>query len=154
MTNAIYFDMDGTIVDLYGVENWLKAINAEDITPYTVAKPLGNMSLLARQIHACQKKGIKVGIITWTAMGATAAYDEAVKEAKLAWLKKHLPSVKFDEIQVVAYGIQKHTVVDDVENAVLFDDNVKIGVAWLGHGGLPYSPIYINEIMRKIIRKA
>lgn len=30
MKNAIYFDMDGTIANLYGVENWLDYLIAND----------------------------------------------------------------------------------------------------------------------------
>ena len=37
---TINFDMDGTIADLYGVENWLDYLIAEDTTPYTEAEPL------------------------------------------------------------------------------------------------------------------
>ena len=40
MKKEIWFDMDGTIADLYGVENWLEMLIAEDPTPYAVAKPL------------------------------------------------------------------------------------------------------------------
>ena len=39
----IWLDMDGTIVDLYGVDNWLEYIKAEDEKPYKIAKPLVNM---------------------------------------------------------------------------------------------------------------
>ena len=42
----INFDMDGTIANLYGVENWLEMLMAEDETPYAIAKPLVNLSLL------------------------------------------------------------------------------------------------------------
>jgi hydroxymethylpyrimidine pyrophosphatase-like HAD family hydrolase len=34
MTKAIYFDMDGTIANLYGVENWLPKLQAKDETPH------------------------------------------------------------------------------------------------------------------------
>lgn len=40
---TIFFDMDGTLADFYGVENWLEYLNAEDTLPYEVAKPLHNM---------------------------------------------------------------------------------------------------------------
>ena len=33
----ICFDMDGTIADLYAVENWLPMLRAFDPTPYEVA---------------------------------------------------------------------------------------------------------------------
>lgn len=34
----ICFDMDGTIADLYGVENWLDYLIAEDVKPYAEAR--------------------------------------------------------------------------------------------------------------------
>ena len=37
---TINFDLDGTLADFYGVENWLEYLEAEDTTPYAVAEPL------------------------------------------------------------------------------------------------------------------
>ena len=64
-TPIFCFDMDGTIADLYGVENWLPMIRAYDATPYREAKPLLNLSALARQLNAAQRKGAKLVIISW-----------------------------------------------------------------------------------------
>ena len=41
----IWFDMDGTIADLYGVENWLEMLIVHDETPYAIAKPIVNLSV-------------------------------------------------------------------------------------------------------------
>ena len=48
----ICFDMDGTIADLYGVENWLDNLIAENVKPYAEAKPMLNLSALARKLLA------------------------------------------------------------------------------------------------------
>ena len=53
---TIYLDCDGTWVDLYGVDNWLDYLLAENVYPYANAKPLVNLSLLARTIHELQRK--------------------------------------------------------------------------------------------------
>ena len=37
---TIYFDMDGTIANLYGVDNWLPKLRAESTSPYSEAMPL------------------------------------------------------------------------------------------------------------------
>ena len=58
---AIYFDMDGTIANLYGVENWLAYLEAEEVTPYLCARPLLNMSLLARYLNRLQREGYQIG---------------------------------------------------------------------------------------------
>ena len=61
----IYLDCDGTWINLYGVENWLEMLRAYDPTPYIVAKPMVNLSWLARTIHELQAQGFKIGIISW-----------------------------------------------------------------------------------------
>ena len=40
MSNTVFFDMDGTIVDLYGVENVFKRLDNGDATPYAEAKAI------------------------------------------------------------------------------------------------------------------
>ena len=109
MNKAIYFDMDGTIADLYGVENWLADLIAENTRPYAVAKPLVNLSLLARYIHKAQAMGYTVGVISWLSKSGSDAYNEAVTAVKREWLAKHLPSVEWDEIHIVKYGTPKST---------------------------------------------
>lgn len=126
----VYFDMDGTIANLYGFKNWLEYLLKEDTTPYMEAKPLMNLSALAREIHRGQKLGIKYGIISWTSKGGSIAYNKAVKEIKKAWLKKHLPSVVFDEIHVIEYGTPKSNYAKGT--SYLFDDEEKNRKEWKG----------------------
>lgn len=126
----VYFDMDGTIADLYGFKDWLEYLIKEDTTPYMEAKPLMNLSALAREIHRGQKLGIKYGIISWTSKGGTPAYNKAVEEIKKAWLKKHLPSVVFDEIHVIEYGTPKSNYAKGT--SYLFDDEEKNRKEWKG----------------------
>ena len=101
---TIYFDMDGTLSDLYGVENWLNYLINSDALPYEVAKPLVRLNSLARILNRLQKQGYRIGIISWLAKNSNETYDEAVTEAKKKWLAKHLASVTFDEINIVKYG--------------------------------------------------
>lgn len=133
-TKTIYFDMDGTIADLYGVENWLSYLEAEDTTPYDVAKGIVNLNQFARLVNALQRNGYRIGIISWTSKGGTPAYNKAVEISKRKWLAKHLASVKFDEINVIPYGTPKRTVAT-TENAILFDDEDKNINAW-GEGAI------------------
>ena len=65
MLMTFYFDMDGTLANFYGVQNWLECLENSDTTPYRIAKPLINFSLLARRIHQLQGKGDRVGIVSW-----------------------------------------------------------------------------------------
>ena len=127
--NAIYLDMDGTIVNLYAVPNWLKMLRAENPTPYIQAEPLVRLSALARHLNRLQRNGYIIGIISWGSKHATPEYDEAVAKAKNFWLSKHLPSVKFDEIHIVPYGTPKSTVARE-KNGYLFDDEENNRAEW------------------------
>ena len=128
MNKAIYFDLDGTIADLYGVEGWLDDLIAENTRPYAEAKPLLNLSLLARYIHKAQKMGYIVGVISWLSKSGTPEYNKAVTEVKREWLKKHLPSVEWDEIHIVEYGTPKSTC--RTCPGILFDDEERNLKEW------------------------
>ena len=129
---TLNFDLDGTIADLYGVDNWLEMLIAEDETPYAIAKPLVRLNILARRLNTLQRNGYKLAIITWLAKNATAEYDEKVIAAKLMWLKKHLPSVIFEEIAIIAHGTPKSTAIPKAKYGVLFDDEEYNRTEWNG----------------------
>lgn len=130
-TTTIFFDMDGTIADLYGVENWLDYLIAKDALPYEIAKPLLRLNALARVLNRLQKAGYRIGIISWLAKNSTENYDEDVTKAKREWLKKHLASVDFNEINIVKYGTPKQTFAKTDED-ILFDDEEKNRKEWTG----------------------
>lgn len=142
----VWFDMDGTIADLYGVEGWLDAIICENPMPYLEAKPLVHLSALARQLNAIQRRGIEIGIISWTAKGATARYNEMVKQAKIEWLSKHLKSVVFNEIHIVEYGTPKQIFCSSSAD-ILFDDEKPNREAWTGNARTEKE---IFEILKKL----
>jgi len=125
---TINFDMDGTIADLYGVDNWLDDLINCNPRPYAVAKPLVKMQVLARMLNHKKKQGFTINVISWLAKNSTPEYDEKVKNAKIEWLKKHLKSVEFDNIFIVKYGTPKHTLA----KGFLFDDEVNNRINWKG----------------------
>lgn len=130
-TKAIYFDMDGTIANLYGVEGWLNDLDNENVRPYAEALPLVRMSTLARLLNSLQRKGYTIGIVSWLSKTGTPEYNARVTETKIEWLKKHLKSVQFDEINIVAYGTPKSTVVN-LNGGILFDDEERNRKEWIG----------------------
>ena len=140
----IWFDCDGTIADLYGVENWLPMLIASDPAPYKLAAPLVNMNTLARKLNQLQRAGYKIGIISWLSKSSTPEYDEAVTAAKLWWLRKHLNSVKWDAINIVSYGLNKWDVCGE---GILFDDEAPNRESW---GGEAYHPDMIMEILSSL----
>lgn len=141
---TINFDMDGTIADLYGVENWLGYLIAEDTTPYEVARPLVHFATLARRLNALQRNGYEIAVITWLAKGATEEYNNAVATAKINWLKKHLPTVNWNRITIVPYGTPKENYCKTAED-VLFDDEIANRNNWTGRA---YDVKNILEILR------
>lgn len=112
----VYFDMDGTIADFYGVDGWLDAIHAEDTRPYECAATLGDIERLA---GLCAAYGATVGVISWLARDSSAAYDKAVTDAKRKWIADNFPWA--EDIHIVKYGTPKSTVTD-ATSAVLLDD--------------------------------
>ena len=147
MKNAIYFDMDGTIANLYGVENWLDYLIASDPTPYAIAKPLVNMNRLARLLNRLQAEGYHIGIVSWLSKNSTEAYDNAVTLAKTHWLDRHLHSVHWNEIKIVPYGTPKQNVVEVVAG-ILFDDEALNRVNWTGTA---YDVENILEILKGLL---
>lgn len=131
MTKTIFFDMDGTIADLYGVEGWLEYILKGDEKPYKEAKTLLNMNSLARILNRLQKNGYQIEIISWLAKNSNKEYDEKVTKAKEKWLAKHLKSVKFNKINIVSYGTAKETFIHTDED-ILFDDEERNRNNWTG----------------------
>ena len=132
MNKAIYFDMDGTLANLYGVEGWLEKLRNYDASPFAEATVMLNMQALAHRLNALQQLGYTIGIISWSSKESNEEFDKRVAEEKAAWLAKHLSSVKWDEIHITAYGKRKSKVAK-VKGGLLFDDNPKVRREWIKH---------------------
>ena len=145
---TIWFDMDGTIADLYNVENWLPKLRAYDPSPYAEAEVMLNMSLLARYLNKLQKLGYWIGIISWASKDSTTEYDRAVADAKREWLKIHLSSVTFNEILITPYGVPKELWMNATDD-ILFDDNEEIRNEWDGEA---YEPTEIFSVLSSLIK--
>lgn len=147
---TIYFDMDGTIANLYGVEGWLDDLINVRVRPYAEATPLINFSAFARQLHRLQNLGYRIGIVSWLSKSGSAEYNARVTSTKLEWLAKHLPSVEWDEINIVAYGTPKSTVVS--ESGILFDDEMPNRKEWdiAFEDGMAFDVNNILEVLRSL----
>lgn len=150
MEKAIYFDMDGTIANLYAVDGWLDMLRAYNPAPYEQAKVMLNMATLARMLNKLQKQGWHIGIVSWLSKCPQPAYDLLVVNAKYGWLHKHLKSVHFDEIKIVAHGIPKSQVVK-YRGGILFDDEQPNRIEWKGQA---YDEKNILEILKKLVKNA
>jgi hypothetical protein len=129
---TINFDLDGTIADLYGVDGWLEMLTVTyDETPYVIAKPLIRLCTFARVLNRLQRNGYKIAVVSWLAKGSNADYDERVTNAKLKWLANHLPSVHWDNINIVPHGTPKENFCETPFD-ILFDDEEKNRENWNG----------------------
>lgn len=142
----IWFDMDGTIANLYAVENWLEYLQHEDTYPYSQAETMLNFSHFAKLLHRLQNKGYQIGIISWTSKSGSEAYNMAVEVAKRLWLTRHLPSVEWDEIKIVRYGTNKYL---ECGGGILFDDEIRNRNAWKDES---YTPEMIVEILKQLCK--
>ena len=140
----INFDMDGTIADLYGVENWLEDLLHEDTRPYAEARPLVNLQRLARLLNRLIAQGYAVNIISWTSRSGSTEYNEAVAEVKKAWLAAHLCSVRFTRIEILPYGTPKELY----GSGILFDDEAHNREAW-GEGAHDETEIF--EVLKSLL---
>lgn len=143
---TINFDMDGTIADLYGVENWLDYLIAEDAHPYANALPLLRLSALAKRLNNLQRLGYDLAIISWLSKNGSDEYNREVTEVKEKWLKKHLPSVHWDRITIVPYGTPKQNFCGNPLD-ILFDDEERNRENWTGRA---FDVENIMEILREI----
>ena len=143
MKKEIWFDMDGTIADLCGVEGWLDMLLNENARPYEIAKPLVNMRELAKVLNRLIEKGWEIGVISWLAKNGTNDYNKKVANAKIKWLAKHLKSVKFAKIDIVEYGTPKQIN----RNGILFDDEKQNRENWLG---IAYNVENIIQVLREL----
>ena len=128
----ICFDMDGTIADLYGVENWLNDLENGNVRPYVEAEPLLDMDRLGEALMQFANLGIEIRIITWLAGGADVEFKNETRLAKAEWLDRH--NFPFDKAHMVQYGTTKANCIRkelaEDEYAILFDDNEKVRKGW------------------------
>ena len=144
----IWFDMDGTIADLYGVENWLPMLIAHDPTPYMDAKPLIRLCSLARVLNRLQREGAEIGVVSWLAKNSNSEYDAVVADVKRAWLAKHMPSVRWNAVRIVPYGTPKSEVAELDPHDILFDDEENNIIEWEEAGGWAFDPSEIMSLLR------
>lgn len=147
---TFFFDMDGTIANLYAVENWLPKLRASDPSPYADAAPMCDMHELTRLCQMLQYLGYRVGIISWCSKCGTKEYNSAVRHAKRDWLKENFP-VKFDEIHIVKYGTPKSKFCG--EGDVLFDDEFPNRLDWELKNGCAVDPAIeqISDFLRRFL---
>lgn len=124
----IWFDMDGTIANLYAVNGWLDDLIAENTRPYRDAEMLYNADDLNNIIRALKRKGYNVGVVSWSSKKATPEYTNRITLEKMAWLKRN--NLNFDKVIVTSYGVRKADTCRSFGSGVLVDDEEQNRNAW------------------------
>jgi hypothetical protein len=131
MDNKKYlcFDMDGTIADFYGVENWLEKIRNYDPAPYQEARPFYDTFILNTLLQKLKEFGWTIAVISWLSKDSTKEYNKEVRKAKREWLEKY--EFPADEIHLVKYGTYKKGCIrEKAQEKILIDDNATVRKEW------------------------
>ncbi len=122
MTRKVIFDLDGTVYDLYNVEDWLGKIQREEAGVFTEGDILFELDEFYSTIEEMLMNGIEFGVITWLPAGASKEYEEVCRKEKLEFINKYLPFVS--EVSICSYGIPKQNLIKKRAAAMyLLDDN-------------------------------
>jgi 5'(3')-deoxyribonucleotidase len=137
----IYFDLDGTVYDLYAVEDWDYKLRHSDTSVFTDGKTMTDMVELGKRLVDRE-----VAVITWLPKESTKEYRDACTQVKVDWVHVNMPYVK--EIHVLEYGTPKHSI-GSIED-ILVDDNAKVLEDWIAAGRKAIDAKYIDTIDEKI----
>lgn len=126
---TLVFDMDGTLVDLYGVQGWLEDLRAHNPRPYILAQPMYDMEVLNAVLLALKANGWRIAVTSWLAKESTKEYDRMVRDAKLACLDAL--NFPYDEVHLVKYGTTKANCTRHLGGyQILVDDNTTVRKGW------------------------
>lgn len=130
---TVYFDMDGTLADLYSVHDVFHRLDNNDASVYYEAAPIPKYVEMLKEF---KRMGYRVGIITagsrfppGTPDDVKAVMNVETEKAKLAWLDKEQLSGFVDTFQFIPYGVSKYDVAED-KTAILVDDEDKVLNKW------------------------
>lgn len=137
MKGYIWFDMDGTIYDLYKIPNWLEMLRAGDMSVFSYDdRARKSLTRIREAIRALMAQGWEVGVITWAPMHVeadTLTFDECW-EQKYSWIERNFPELA-KNFYCVEYGDPKANWVlwNDRPN-ILIDDNKMVRADWRKNG--------------------
>lgn len=128
---SVYFDLDGTLFDLYGKRNWLEMLENEKAGAFTTGRLMQNIDKerLLTVVAELANYGVKFNVITWLPMQASREYEEICKAEKIAWVRQNLPFI--DEIVCQSYGVPKQNgITKRTARMILIDDNKEVCETW------------------------
>ena len=113
----IYFDMDGTLADLYSVDNVFKKLDTFNASPYVEDKPINKYIDMLKEY---KNNGYKIIILSCLSKITNNDYDRQIVNAKGIWLDKYVGREYIDERIFIPYTKDKSTYV--YRKGTLIDD--------------------------------
>lgn len=121
----VYFDMDGTIADLYSVEDCFKKLDSMDASPYRDAKPIDKYINL---LKTYKNNGYHIIILSCLSKITNKSFDMNVVHEKGLWLDKYVGKEYIDERIFIPYTKDKSTYVN--KKGTLIDDDINVINNW------------------------
>ena len=122
MQKVLVFDLDGTLANLYSVENWLPRLRANDASVYSDAQAMVDFDKLNAILNNLRTKGWKIVVATWGSKEYNRSLFKATRAAKINWLRAK--NFQFDHFHLLRYGANKYTKVKKHgTDFVIFDDD-------------------------------
>lgn len=144
MAKTVWFDMDGTLYDLYNVPNWLERLAEEDEGVFWDGAMMYNPYRIEQAIEALIAHGWRVGVITWAPKGVEKddPFFAKVENIKRFWLKRFYPDL-LENFYCLPYGQSKAICACDhwyerngdiADTQILVDDNMIVRDDWVAGG--------------------
>ena len=135
---GIFFDLDGTIAELYKVEGWLESLRSNDWSVYRKCAPRHNYQRINTAIEALIENGWQVGVITWASKGIGWGTDlDEIARVKFDWLCRFFPALADGRFACIPYGYSKADFLEEMGDAYnvayLVDDNKEVRHDWRSH---------------------
>ena len=127
MNNYVYFDMDGTISDLYGVHNVFNRLDNLDATPYLEAKPINKYINMLKEFKTM---GYHVCILSCLGIISEDKFDKDTIHYKNEWLNRYIGSKYIDERIYIPNTKHKEQYI--THPGILVDDDDRVLVNWNG----------------------
>lgn len=129
MSVKIYFDLDGTVYNLYGVNEWEPKLRAENPNVFREGSFIGDYQEFMNICNKLLEKGVQFGVITWLPMQASPEYEVECELVKREWVQRYMPFVS--EFIAQSYGVPKqNAIIKRAKTMYLLDDNTEICEMW------------------------
>lgn len=135
---SIWFDMDGTLYELYKIPNWLERLEQGDMSVFEDGKARAHLKRINRAIEGLVKQGWRVGVITWAPKNITPRLFAWANDVKFNWIVENCPALA-NSFACIPYGESKAQFLQDMEAEgaelnILVDDNKEVRAEWRTHG--------------------